>query len=59
MTGETKMKERLFVAWSACEKCFESYCETPQIGYDKITKKWYHLEKSFCGQEPSPMEVMV
>lgn len=55
----TKVKDGIFVAWSACEKCFESHCETPQIGYDKITKKWYHMEKSFCGQEPSPMEVMV
>jgi len=59
--GEMEMTDELdcYVAWSACETCLNEHGIEVDIGYNKLLKKWEHLEKSWCNSEPIPLEVMV
>ena len=69
MTLTTKGEQkREFVGWSACSTCIFAYgvdSDNARCAYDKITKKWYHVNSKehgitgTCFRSPEPMEVMV
>ena len=64
----TNSLECIFVGWSACSTCIFYYgvdSDNARCAYDKITKKWYHVDSQehkiigSCCRKPEPMEVMV